>query len=221
VTKRAAAGTQRGTGKGPFSGIRAGGGWHGTSITGRLESGGGKRHVKLSRIIFSLFFFSPWFMQSAFGERPASLVEIFCEQTSDGGTEWVSLVGRLESKTAIDESVEQNPEFKACVSENSSYFSVGEFVWAGRRMLQDAVRHTMTASKAGVQVALAATDFELPLVGTISVGTGQGTLSEAVDPYGYAERSKQYEQLWEEFLKGLKDRMESRTGDRQVARNTP
>ncbi len=178
--------------------------------------------MKLIRIILSLILFSPWFTESAFGQRPATLVEIFCEQTRDSDAQWASLVGRLEAKAELEsDDLEQNLEFQACIAENSSFFTVAEFVWSGRRMLQEAAKRNSDAAKPGVHVALAATDFELPLVGTISVGAGQGTLSEAIDPYGYAERSKQYEQLWEDFLKSLKDRMESRTGDRQVAKNTP
>lgn len=161
-------------------------------------------------------------IEEAYGAEPSNLVQVFCDHVASGESDWSSLVRKLESKQAVDdEELEKSAEFQTCVSENVSFFSMAEFVWKGREILREEARRAQGEARPGVQVALADTDFELPLVGTISVGNSEGTLSRAVDPYGYDERSKRYDELWDEFLKNLKDRLESRTGDRQVARNTP
>lgn len=161
-------------------------------------------------------------MSSAVGTEAPRLVEVFCAHTADSVPEWTSLLGRLESRSAeLDEALLQSSDFQACVTENTSFFSTAEFAWNGRALIREAVRQAVPAPHdAGVRVALSDLDFELPLVGSISVGPGEATLTRAVDPYGYAERSKLYDQLWEEFLVSLKNRVESLAGDRQVARNT-
>lgn len=161
-------------------------------------------------------------MDSAWGQTPR-LVEVFCARpVGDTSPEWASLVGRLESRTAdLNDSLVQSPEFQACVAQNESFFSTAEFAWKGRQVIREAVRQASPeASEAGVRVALSDLDFELPLIGTVSLGAKQPTLTEAVDPYGYAARAKLYDQLWEEFLATLKNREDSRAGDRQVAKNT-
>lgn len=184
---------------------------------------GGLSNVKHFRFILSIIFFSPWMVNTATGTEPIKLVEVFCAHAvGETAPEWTSLVGRLESRTAdVDEALAQSSEFQTCLSENTSFFSTAEFAWKGRELIRNAVRHAApVAQDAGVRVALYDLDFELPLIGTISVDAAKTTLTHAVDPYGYAERSKQYDQLWEEFLASLKNRLESLNSDRQVARNT-
>lgn len=176
-------------------------------------------NVKLVRLFITLFLIS----LPAWAEQGPRLVEVFCSHPAgETSAEWTSLVGRLESRTAdLPETLVQSPEFQACVSQNESFFSTAEFAWKGRQVIREAVQQASPeVSGAGVRVALSELDFELPLVGTVSVGSRQSTLTEAVDPYGYAERAKLYDQLWEDFLATLKNREESRAGDRQVAKNT-
>lgn len=177
--------------------------------------------MNLVRLFITLFLMSPWMMDSAWGQTPR-LVEVFCSHpVGETSSEWASLVGRLESRTAdLNETLVESPDFKACVSQNESFFSTAEFAWKGRQVIREAVRQAAPeTSEAGVRVAFSELDFELPLVGTVSVGSRQSTLTEAVDPYGYSERGKLYDQLWEEFLATLKNREESRAGNRQVAKN--
>jgi hypothetical protein len=178
--------------------------------------------VTLLRWFLSLFLFSPFLMESAWGADSRALVEVFCSQTlSSSQPEWKALVSSLEARTAAARPEAVAPEFEACLTENASLFSTAEFAWNGRQMIREASRQNVAERPdAAVHVAFAQLDFELPMVGTISVGGEQPSLSQAVDPYGYEERLKRYEQLWEDFLSGLKERLYGVNGDREVARNT-
>lgn len=198
-------------------------GWHGARIFCAPRAGGGsRRNVTVLRIISTLLLLTPWFMSAASGADHSTLVEVYCQHVVQKSTgDWSSLVAHLESpSTVVDGALVQSPEFTGCVSENAAFFSTADFLHQGREVIREAARASGTAADNGVRVAVADSDFEMPMVGTVTVGSQQPTLSRAVDPYGYVERSKRYDELWQEFLAGLKSRLNRRAGEQQVAKNT-
>lgn len=160
-------------------------------------------------------------MGSAYG-GDVRLVEIFCaELQRQAIPEWNSLVSRLESKSGgPDEGERSAPAFLACVAQQEAHFSTAEFVWQGRESLRQASRKYPSPNAGEMRMLVVGTDFELPYVGSVSVEAASAKPAEGADPLGYAERSRRYDELWEDFLAGLRSRLNVPVGDGQVALNT-
>ncbi|MFM8315249.1 MAG: hypothetical protein ACKOA8_13265 [Deltaproteobacteria bacterium] len=106
------------------------------------------------------------------------------------------------------EKIQSTPIFKKCVEENQPEFELGEFVLAGKKIVNEALRVAPSKSQTDLSTASLTFDNSIDELSDlkVEVRTNFAAPENSRVLEAIALREKKYSELWGRFMKSIKDK---------------